>query len=226
MLVLGLVLMSLTQAAISVLGTGSVLVNPDRAVISLLVESTSQEASEAMQTTSSLIAAIRSGLLEEPAGDTDEFNTAQFTLNPKYRYPMTGDGSPVLEGYTASHGIDLVVKDIDNAGSRVDALVRFGGSAVRINGIRFEVSNQTTFEDEALQLAVKDAVRKADLMAAAAGLCRGKLVSVSSVPVSRGPIPFAPSARAEAVPLTSFEQASQAIIAEVQASFESESCSD
>ena len=69
-------------------------------------------------------------------------------------------------GYIAQQSLDVRVDTLANLGKVIDAA---GTAATSIGDIRYDTSKRTTLEGDALAMAVKDGVRRADQIAAAAG---------------------------------------------------------
>jgi uncharacterized protein YggE len=73
--------------------------------------------------------------------------------------------------------------------------------ANRVSGISFDVADRTTPNDAALKDAIGDAKRKAELMAAAAGVKLVRILSVSTAEANGGPVPMFRAMAASAAPV-------------------------
>jgi uncharacterized protein YggE len=94
--------------------------------------------------------------------------------------------APQIVGYWATNSLNVTVKDVDQVGDILDAAIAAGANT--IDGIRFDVNDNSALEDQALQAAVKNARAKADVVAAGLGL---KVTGVQNVVVdSYTPVPY------------------------------------
>ena len=101
----------------------------------------------------------------------------------------TDDGQPPkLTGYAAQNSVTVRMRDIAGLGLVLDKLIASGAND--ISGITFSREDMTATEDEARGKAVADARRRAETMAAAAGMKLGPLMALSDQPVDSGPMPM------------------------------------
>ena len=80
--------------------------------------------------------------------------------------------------YQVVHDLSVTVLNIDQTGSVIDACVAAGANV--INYVSFESSGIQAAYDQALGEAFADAKRKAELIAAAAGMKLGDVQSIST----------------------------------------------
>ncbi|MDI7248111.1 MAG: SIMPL domain-containing protein [Bacillota bacterium] len=165
---------------LQVSGVGVVDVKPDLSRVTLGVETLAPTAREAQnrnnETTARVVKALQDLAIAE-----DDIITAGFSLNPDYRYD-TAKRQDVLIGYRSVHTMTVTVRDIKKIGPVIDALTEAGGNVVR--NISFGIADESQFRDAALGKAVKDATRKAEAMARAAGV---KLKGIATVTDTSGP---------------------------------------
>ena len=177
-------------------------VAPDRAHLTVAVETrgrTSQLASQenARLATAILEAIRRAGI---PAA---QVRTVGLTVNPEYRYPE-GGGRPTVVGYQAQNSVRVEIRDLSKVGAVVDATLAAG--ATNLSGPYFTLANPDSARREALATAVSRAQADAQVMARAAGQKLGVVLELSSgggveQPMfDRGPMLMA--ARAESAPET------------------------
>ncbi|MCC6918325.1 MAG: SIMPL domain-containing protein [Alphaproteobacteria bacterium] len=169
---------------ITVSGSGHTEMAPDIAVLSLGVTSDGATAREALDKNSGAMGAVIDGLKELGFGVTD-MQTTGLSVNAQYDY----NTQPArLIGYLASNGITLRVKDISRLGEILDIVVSKGSN--QINGLSFDVADKTAAMNEARLKAVADAKAKADLLAGAAGMTVGRVITMSEGYVSSpSPVP-------------------------------------
>lgn len=162
---------------ITISANGSVEVTPDRARLSLGVETeakTAQEASRlnaAAQT--SIIAALRAAGIPQASIRTGGFNVA-----PKQEYiPETRTWR--VDGYRVSNIVTVVIEPVAKAGEVIDAALAAGAN--RVAGLSFEIKDPTSAREQAMRQAVERARREAELVATAAG---GRIVGLIEINVS------------------------------------------
>lgn len=180
---------------LSVAGRGEVSAKPDMATVSFGVETVRDGAGAAMAANSAgmskVIAAIkRAGIAP------DDIQTSSLALSPQWqRKRNSPDSAPRIVGYLASNNIAVRVRRISALGEIIDAAMQAGVN--RVDSVSFGFSDSTELLDKALQLAVKDALRKAALYAEAAGVRLGPVISLSERGVSRPRPSVAEFGRAE-----------------------------
>jgi uncharacterized protein YggE len=105
--------------------------------------------------------------------------TSGFSISPVYANQRSGDQAPpAIIAYEVSNQVTVKIRDISASATVLDRVVAAGAN--RINGIRFDVAEPEPMRDEALQLAIADARRKAELMAEAAGVRLVRVLTVSA----------------------------------------------
>ena len=82
-------------------------------------------------------------------------------------------------GYRVTNTAEVKVRDLDAVGAIIDEIVEAGGDATRVDGVWFSVEDTTEARQQAREMAMMDAVTRADELAAHAGAVRGKLLRVS-----------------------------------------------
>ena len=154
-------------------GHGEVKVKPDIALITIAVNTQSQDqaqagAQNAMQTTAVLKALREAGIAEK------DIQTQSYTVQPQYDYDAK---PPALTGYQVQNSIQATVRDLTKVGLVIDKTTAAGAS--QINGVSFDLSDRSKAESDALALAVAGARRKASVMADAAGVDLGRLLTLT-----------------------------------------------
>jgi len=143
-------------------GEGVVLGVPDRASVSVAVESRASAQRDAQGKTAATMKAVQDRLraLGIPP---DAIRTTNVNLYIDADYV---NGRRVTKGYVSTNAIDVRIDALDRVGDVVDAAVAAGATSV--SEIRFDVKNRAALEREALKLAVQDARARAEAMAAGA----------------------------------------------------------
>ena len=157
---------------LSVTGNGTVLVESDLAIVTVGVQETSKDVLEAQSTVNEKIAAIKQALLDAGVEESS-INTDSINIYANYDY---SDNTEVIVGYTARNSLSVRTTDMDNVGSLIDAA--FAAGANTLDNVQFTVQDDSEAREQALTKAVEDARRKAEVLAAAAGL---QIASIESI---------------------------------------------
>lgn len=158
---------------IAVSGQGEVKVMPDLAALTLTVTSEAADQAEAVRQNAEHTAAVRAVLREAGVADKD-IQTQNYTARPQYNRQKK---TPTLNGYWVQNRLQVTVRDLDRVSSVIDKVTTNG--ALSVDYISFGLSNPAQAETEALSQAVVSAQRKAGVMAAAAGVGLGRLLSMT-----------------------------------------------
>jgi uncharacterized protein YggE len=105
---------------------------------------------------------------------TEDIATTEYRINESYEYNSLKGRSETI-GYSATALLSICVRDLDQAGKVIDAAMNAGAN--QLNGVEFMSSDQRDARDQALTLAVQDGMRKAKVIAAAAGINLPKIPS-------------------------------------------------
>lgn len=178
---------------ITVMGEGEVAAAPDMAVVDMGVTREAETAQQAMQAVGAAMSSVLMQLREQGLEDRD-IQTSGLTLAPRWsRNRSPEDNEPEIVGFVASNMVTVRLRDLDLLGPVLSLVVEDGAN--RLGGLRFTVADPKPLMDEARRRAVADARRRAGVLAEAAGVTLGPLVSISE---SGGPGRPMPLARMEA----------------------------
>lgn len=163
-------------------GTGIVTTAPDNAIVTIGVVSEAKSAGAALrQNTQSMQAVI--DLLGAEGIVSKDIQTANFSVTPQSVYPNNDRNQPPrIVGYSVSNEVHATIRDLAKIGAILDKAVSAGSN--RINAIRFSVSKPEPLLDEARRLAIRDALRKAKLFAAEAGVTLGPIATITEASAS------------------------------------------
>jgi uncharacterized protein YggE len=196
-----------SSGGITVLGTGSASLTPDRASFSFGSVSQAATANAALAASSQSVARVIAALKKAGVATAD-IQTSDVSLSPQ----MNDKGNDIV-GYTASNTVTATIKKIGDAGDVVDAAV--GAGANQVSGPNLLASDQNAAYRNALKSAVADARAKAETLAAASNSTLGKITAI----VEGGgaaPLPVAMGAKDSSVPI---EPGTQKIEATVSVTF-------
>lgn len=170
---------------ISLTGHGEAHVTPDMAVVTVGVTSNAATAGEALAANSTAMKAVFAKLTEGGIADKD-VQTSNFSVQVRYDY--SNGQPPKFAGYDVSNMVTVTVRQIDGLGALLDKVVSAGSN--QINGISFQVSKPQAALDEARQMAVRDAARKATVYTAAANVKLGRIIAMSEGSGYQPPVPM------------------------------------
>ncbi|GAA0288270.1 SIMPL domain-containing protein [Rhodovulum strictum] len=163
-----------TPARLTVTGQGVAEAVPDMATITLGVTHEAETAEAAMNRVSAELAAVLDSL--RAAGiDPRDLQTAGLSLSPVWSGHESGQRAQIT-GYSASNTLSVRVRGLDGLGGTLDRALAEGAN--RFQGLSFGMQNPEPLRDEARRRAVAEALRKAALLAEAAGLTLGPVLSM------------------------------------------------
>jgi uncharacterized protein len=196
-----------SSGGITVLGTASANLIPNRASFAFGTVSQAATATAALTASSQSVARVIAALKRLGVAQAD-IQTADVSLSPR-----TNDNGDEIVGYTASNTVTATIRKIGDAGDVVDAAVRAGAN--QVSGPNLLASDQDAAYRNALEGAVADARAKAETLATASGSTLGKITAI----VEGGgaiPMPLATGAKDSSVAI---EPGTQKIEATVSVTF-------
>lgn len=165
---------------IVVTGSAEIEAVPDLATISAGVQTQAETAGQALADNSAAMTAVFK-VLEGAGVARADLQTSQLSLDPVWEQSQDGQMNPTkVVAYQANNMLTIKVRAVSNLGAVIDALG--GAGANRIFGIGFEVDDPRPLLDTARTQAVTDARAKARLIAKAAGVTLGPVLSIRESP--------------------------------------------
>jgi uncharacterized protein len=159
-----------------VTAVGEIRVTPDRAHLSLGVQSRASTAAAAAADNARRQRAVID-TLRAIGFRPEQISTMSYQVHPEMRYDERGRVPEVI-GYVVSNVVRVDIHQVDRVGTAIDASLAKGAN--QIHGLDFYVSNP----DEARRQALADAMRRArgdaEAIAAAGGARLGQLLEVST----------------------------------------------
>jgi uncharacterized protein len=186
---------------ITVTGTGTVEAAPDIATLTIGVTTQGDTAAAALSANTAALEAVMARLVSAGVAPRD-MQTSNLSLNPNW----TGydSSAPTISGYVAANMLTIRVRQLDTLGAVLDAAVADGANT--LNGLTFGLADPAPALDAARKEAVADARARAELLAEAAGVKLGRIVSISEAGAGPDPAPmFRAEASAAPVPVASGE---------------------
>ncbi|HET8770298.1 MAG TPA: SIMPL domain-containing protein [Gemmatimonadaceae bacterium] len=176
-------------------------ISPDRAMLSLAVQTTAKTAAAAGRENARIQTAVLD-TLKKMGIESEQIRTQGVSVSPQYEYPRDG-GRPTIVGYEASNAVQIELRDLTKVGTTIDG--GLGAGATRVGGLRFFASNTDEARREAMRLAVESVRMDAEAVARAAGGQLGSLIEILVHPADDGrqgydvmPMALMKSAQAEA----------------------------
>ncbi|MCK8463661.1 SIMPL domain-containing protein [Aliiroseovarius sp. S1339] len=163
------------DARLTVTGHGIAEVEPDMARISLGVIKEAVEAGDALDEVANVAQAVFARL-SEVGIEARDMQSSQVNLSPKYDYNRNSDGPAKLTGFVANTMVSVRVRDLTKLGQIMSAVTADGAN--QLNGLQFDLQDRRPTEDAARTNAVKDAMARAKVLADAAGVALGSVVSI------------------------------------------------
>ncbi|MDE1466415.1 SIMPL domain-containing protein [Aurantiacibacter sp. D1-12] len=167
--------------------TENVSLDPDIANLGAGVTTVEPTAVEAMRANARTMNRVV-GQIEELGIDRDDIQTSGISLNPEYRYNQP-TGQQVFQGYRASNRVNIVVRDIDEVGRVLDALVAVGAND--IGGIGWSVDDSSEAIEQARQTAFRTGRERALDFARMAGFSNVRLLEISENVQNTRPMHYA-----------------------------------
>jgi uncharacterized protein YggE len=181
-------------------GTATLKRPPDRAWVSVSVESRQGRAADARREAATQMTTVQAAI-KAVGIPADAIKTTNYSLQPQMEWDGTRSR---IRDYVAHNQVDVRVDSIDQVSEVIDAAASVKTSlilTVAITNVRFDIKNPEKLEQEVLTLAVKDAMTRAQAIAAGLGRPLGPVVRVEDQRVvEQPPRPYMMTARAAAGP--------------------------
>jgi uncharacterized protein YggE len=151
---------------------------------------------------------------------TEDVQTANYSISPEYDYSAD---ERKLAGYRVSNTVTAKIRDIDSAGSVIDAAVSGVGDEIQVSGVSFSIEDDKELISAARDAAWEAARSKAQQLADLAGLTLGKAVMISESVAGTPPQPLYRAAFEDSVGAsveTPIEAGQQQVAVTLQVRFE------
>lgn len=167
---------------IVVSGRGEVRSRPDtmtaRVGVSLVRDTVAAATQEAADLGTQLVSALRAGGIVE-----DDIQTADYSIHPEYEHTPHRQR---FVGYRVTNTLVVKIRELDQAGSVLDAVSGVAGDEVTIAGVGFAIDDDAELVVAARERAWDDAVAKAGQLADLAGLELGKATLIEETVAEAG----------------------------------------
>lgn len=182
------------DATITVTGSASVTLKADYARISVGVSSKAATVEQAANENNAAIYAVIEALKEAGVAEED-IATSNYSVYAEYDYASFGGQK--LTGYNVTNQLTVIIRDMEHIGATLDKATAAGAN--NIYNIEFLSTKADEAQDEATVYAVQDAMRRAKLLASAAGLNLGGIKSISDTVASYGIVTRSYASKLDAV---------------------------
>ena len=146
-----------TMRKMTLNGRGQITVDPDLAIIRIGVQTTGDNVTE----TQSENARISQNVIDAlKLVGIDEIQTRQYRIEKLYDYV---NGAQIDRGYEVRNVVEIRTGDIEHLGTIIDTAVYNGANVV--DSIQFTLSDPDAYYQQALNLAVDNAISKAENIA-------------------------------------------------------------
>ncbi|MBI4253384.1 SIMPL domain-containing protein [Candidatus Uhrbacteria bacterium] len=161
---------------ISISGKGVVTVTPDTAVLLAGLETTAPTVAAAQKENTEKMNAFLARARALGITDADRKIT-RYSIYPTYEYREENDEEKQVKvGDTVMQEVQLKVRDRQSLGSLMAALGEF--SLNQVGSLSFILDDEELVKKQALAEAIRDARRKAEIIATTAGVKMGAIVSL------------------------------------------------
>lgn len=171
---------------ITLSATGEVRAEPDMAVLSGGVTTRADTAADAMTANSRAMNQVFQALRRAGIAEAD-LQTARLQVSPVYDYSQNREARIV--GYQATNTVSARVRDLDNLGRTIDAMIAAGVN--EFQGVNFMLENQDAALRQARLNAVAELRAVSALYAEALGVRLGRIAEFSEQAGQAQPFPVA-----------------------------------
>ena len=147
------------RRVMTVTGIGNLSVAPDTIHIQLAVRTEDTQLSQAQQENAAAMHQVIEALVQLGI-NRENIQTVSYTITPQYDYI---EGKQLFRGYEVRNAITVKLTNVEQAGNVIDVAVHNGANSV--SNIQFTVGDEQLYYQQALSLALKNAVAKAQTMA-------------------------------------------------------------
>lgn len=179
-------------ASITAVGTASVSVQPDLALVDVGVFTQGATAQEASQSNADLANKVITAL-QSLLGSSATIKTVNYSLSPVYNNPGPGQNAMII-GYAVNNTVQVKLTDLSKIGQTVDTAIQSGAN--RVQGISFDLQDRNPPTAQVLKAAAVSATSQAAAIAAGLNVHVGAVLHASEgvntnpgvVGVAAGPV--------------------------------------
>ncbi len=165
------------QEGIWVSGRGVVTVTPDIATLRLGVEVQAASVTVAQSQAAEAMDEVMDALTDNGVAEKD-IQTQYFSIRQVTKWDRDKEEAIVV-GYRVTNKVNAKIREIDKAGTVIDAVAAAGGDYTRIDSIDFSVDDPSAYYEDAREEAMANAKAKAEQLAELADAKLGKATYIS-----------------------------------------------
>jgi len=180
---------------ITVNGTGSSSVAPDRASVQMSIITRSATVAAAQEAAATVTATVLE-MTSKLGIDRDRVDTTGSSVRPDYRWNRETEEQE-LRGYIAQRQMRVDIRDLEKLGALVEGAVETGVN--QVSPPQLDSSKRRDAYREALDAAAKDAQANAGQLARSLGAKLGEVLQISTVSQPISPAPMMSMAMAESI---------------------------
>ena len=189
---------------LSVSGTSTLTVDPNKAEIYVKVVTLEKTAQESKNKNSQISSNVIKALKKEGVKDKD-IETSQFSIYPKYEYEEVTEvnlrkSNQILIGYEVVNVLKVTTQDLEKVGRLIDAAVDAGANDIERITFGLTKEREKDIKQQAMVLASNDAKEKAVALATNSGVALLKPVSISESSFYYQPFEFRGALMEKAAP--------------------------
>ena len=143
----------------TVTGNGEIVAPPDYAQILIEVRTEGKDVTVAQQENALIMSRVIESLMALNI-PREAIQTSSYSISPVYDYM---DGRQVFRGYEVQNAITVKITDLSQAGTVIDTAIQNGAN--HVSAIQFKIESSDAYYQQALNLALVNAMAKAKSMA-------------------------------------------------------------
>lgn len=159
--------------SIRVHGEATISAQPDQAQLDIGVVTQASTVTAAVDQNAAQTNKIMQEL--KSLAKNNDIKTINFSVNPNYKYAKEG-GTPSIDGYTANNTVRLVLHDLSQVPTAIEATTKSGANT--LNGLSYSLKDEKAVRVQALSAAAKQAKADAEALASALQITMGRLLRV------------------------------------------------
>lgn len=199
----------------TVIGNGEIVAQPKYVQIQIEVRTEGKDVSLAQQENAIIMNRVIDSLvaLNIPR---EAIQTTVYTISPNYDYI---EGRQVFRGFEVQNAITVKITDISQAGTAIDTAIQNGAN--HVSAIQFKIEDSDAYYQQALNLALVNAMGKAKSMAETMHIPL-QLIPIEIIEESRNvtPVPYKAVQMSNQEFITPIEQGRIIINASVRVKFQ------
>ena len=208
---------------INVIGKGMADANPDIAIINFSVVSIKDSASESRNTAAKALQNVLNELIAKDVSK-DNITTNYFRIGPEKEW---NDKKRKMEliGFKTTNSVKVKIYELDKIGEIIDVIILNSDELIDFESITFDLEDKTTIIKSAREIAVKNAIEKAQEIAGTANIKLGSPTYINEISSpsafeSVSDIPMMAMARAESFTETPIMSGDISVSVQVQMHFD------